>query len=600
MKPMMPTLSFQIPEGQDWIYETKFDGFRVFLQAEEGRLSLMSRNGKDLTIFFPEIKQFIEKHLPIWKPFFPLHLDGELAVLKSAFSSDFSLLKKSWKRKEKKTEDRPVRFLVFDVLLYKGQDLTKMPLKMRKKKLSSLFQSLRLPLHVCPEFEQLIQMVECYDQFSPLWELVRKHNGEGIIAKHLTSTYEQGKRTKNWLKIKNYKKALFIVSGMDQTNGYVHVSVHHKEKMMPVGVFSHGMSEEEKRALLNIIKKKGRKKNSLYSIDPAICIKLFFLSFQGETLREPFFDSFQLDHDWRECTYLQLKMAEANAEEVSITHLEKPLWPKDNWQKQDFLLYLLDASDYMLPFLQDRALTVIRYPHGIMGDSFFQKNCPDYAPDFIETKMIDGIHYIICNDKRSLLWLGNQLAIEFHLPFHKTGKNNPIEIVFDLDPPSKNEFHLAVFAALQLKSCLDRFDIISFPKLSGNKGIQVHIPIGSDDITYDETRIFTSFFAHYLEKQFPDKLTTERLKKKRADRLYIDYVQHGEGKTIIAPYSVRGNEHGIVAAPLYWSEVNDKLDMERFTMEYCMKRLKSIDCPMTNFFYINQEEKIREIIRHLS
>lgn len=257
---MMPTLSFQIPEGQDWIYETKFDGFRVFLQAEEGRLSLMSRNGKDLTIFFPEIKQFIEKHLPIWKPFFPLHLDGELAVLKSAFSSDFSLLKKSWKRKEKKTEDRPVRFLVFDVLLYKGQDLTKMPLKMRKKKLSSLFQSLRLPLHVCPEFEQLIQMVECYDQFSPLWELVRKHNGEGIIAKHLTSTYEQGKRTKNWLKIKNYKKALFIVSGMDQTNGYVHVSVHHKEKMIPVGVFSHGMSEEEKRALLNIIKKKGRKK----------------------------------------------------------------------------------------------------------------------------------------------------------------------------------------------------------------------------------------------------------------------------------------------------------------------------------------------------
>jgi bifunctional non-homologous end joining protein LigD len=158
---------------------------------------------------------------------------------------------------------------------------------------------------------------------------------------------------------------------------------------------------------------------------------------------------------------------------------------------------------------------------------------------------------------------------------------------------------LAVYAANKLKECLDRFEIASFPKLSGNKGIQVHIPIGTNIFSYEETRRFTSFFANYLAEQHPNEFTIERLKKKRGSRLYIDFLQHAEGKTIISPYSVRGVENGTVAAPLHWNEVNEQLDAESFTMDYCINRVKSGICPMKHYFSIDQHEKIKAIVEHL-
>ncbi|KZM53870.1 DNA ligase D [Aeribacillus pallidus] len=598
MQPMMPTLSFHIPEGEQWLYEPKYDGFRAILQADEDRISLMSRNGNDLSPSFPEIKHFIERQIEKWRPFFPLVLDGELVMLKTAFSADVASLKRKWKRKSDETTEA-YQLLVFDILLLQGEDITKKPLSSRKELLSSVFQQLGLPLHVSPENPVPIQMIQAYHQFSQLWEKIVQHDGEGVVCKHMLSTYENKKRTSQWLKIKNFKEALFFVTGFDSNNGYMHISVHHKGTIVQAGVFSHGMPDNQKQALLEIIKKKGKKENHLYTIEPAICMKVRFLSIDGGSLREPSFHSFALEHDWTDCTFLQLKMAEANVKDVAVTHIEKPLWPKHDIQKQDFLLYLLEISDYMLPFLKDRPLTVIRYPHGLLGEAFFQKNCPDYAPEFIQTKTIDGIHYIICNDKKTLMWLGNQLAIEFHIPFNTWKEKQPAEIVFDLDPPSKNEFHLAIYAANKLKECLDRFEIASFPKLSGNKGIQVHIPIGTNIFSYEETRRFTSFFANYLAEQHPNEFTIERLKKKRGSRLYIDFLQHAEGKTIISPYSVRGNENGTVAAPLHWNEVNEQLDAESFTMDYCINRVKSGICPMKHYFSIDQHEKIKAIVEHL-
>ena len=140
-------------------------------------------------------------------------------------------------------------------------------------------------------------------------------------------------------------------------------------------------------------------------------------------------------------------------------------------------MYLQRISPYMLPFLKDRLLTVIRFPHGVPGESFYQKNSPDYVPDFVATKKMDDINYIMCNDIETLLWLGNQLALEFHIPFQTVHTNNPTEIVFDLDPPSVKEFSLAVEAAQQMKVIFDQFRLHSFVKTSGGKGIQLYIPI---------------------------------------------------------------------------------------------------------------------------
>lgn len=281
---------------------------------------------------------------------------------------------------------------------------------------------------------------------------------------------------------------------------------------------------------------------------------------------------------------------------VKITSLDKPLWPEKNIVKLHYLQYLLDISEYMLPFLQDRYLTVIRYPHGAEKESFYQKNCPDYAPDFIHRKEFDGINYIVCQGMSSLLWLGNQLAFEYHIPFQTIHSSMPSEIVFDLDPPSRDEFSLAIEAALIIKENLDKMKLISYIKTSGNKGLQLYIPLPERTFTYEDTRRFTSFMAQYLVTVQPKWFTTERLKAKRGNRLYVDYIQHAEGKTIISPYSVRGNKEALVATPLFWKEVKQDLRPEHFPLDSIKQRIEKKGCPFSTFFATKKKQNFKPVL----
>jgi bifunctional non-homologous end joining protein LigD len=279
---------------------------------------------------------------------------------------------------------------------------------------------------------------------------------------------------------------------------------------------------------------------------------------------------------------------------VTITNAEKLLW--NGITKADYLNYLARISPLMLPFLHDKPLTVIRFPDGISGEAFYQRNCPDYAPDFINTVEHHDNNYIICSDLPSLLWLGNQAAIEFHIPFSSYQSEMPSEIVFDLDPPSQEAFYLAVQAAKQIKKNLDRLGLTGFLKLSGNKGLQIHIPLPLDTFSYEQTKQFTSFMANYLVEMNPDLFTIERLKKKRKGRLYIDYVQHAAGKTIIAPYSARGNKDGLVAAPIEWSELTDHLTPLDFTMKEVMQRTVS---PFQGYEEARDAQPFQQILKWL-
>lgn len=283
-------------------------------------------------------------------------------------------------------------------------------------------------------------------------------------------------------------------------------------------------------------------------------------------------------------------------QEVEITSPEKPLWPSLGITKIKYLHYLIKISPFLLPFLRDRLLTVIRYPHGVLGESFYQKNCPDYAPNYIKTYNRQNINYIVCSDLPTLIWLGNQVAIDLHTPFNPIHSTKPSEIVFDLDPPSRNEFNLALEAALILKEIFTKFKLISFVKTSGNKGLQIYIPLPDNTFTYDETRIFTEFTANYLVQKEPKWFTLERLKKNRGKRLYIDYLQHAEGKTIIAPYSLRGNEDALVATPLLWKEVTQSLSPEKFPMEHVIERLAKGRCPFKDFEKSKNKQHFSEVL----
>ncbi|MGG1571859.1 non-homologous end-joining DNA ligase [Fictibacillus sp. NRS-1165] len=272
-----------------------------------------------------------------------------------------------------------------------------------------------------------------------------------------------------------------------------------------------------------------------------------------------------------------------NGVKVAVTSPDKPLWPKKGLKKIHYLEYLTRVAPYLLPFLRNRALTVIRYPHGVNDERFYQKNCPDYAPDFIETVREDQIDYIVCNTLPSLLWLGNQLAFELHIPFRKNGTSRPSEIVMDLDPPSRDEFVLSVEAALLIKEVCDKLKLKAFVKTSGNKGLQVYVPLPENEYTFDDTRRFTQFLAQFLITKEPGWFTIERLKKNRGNKCYIDFIQHAEGKTIIAPYSVRGNEEALVATPLWWDELERDLRPETFPLDTIQQRLEKTGDPFAEF-----------------
>ncbi|MBL4953888.1 DNA ligase D [Neobacillus sp. OS1-32] len=606
MKPMLPTLTFEQPVRPGWVYEVKYDGFRAILDWDANGIELTSRNGKTLLPQFPEIKQFLLKKEAAFKPFLPLQLDGELVSLENPFKANFSAIQlrgrlKSVKKMVEQAKNAPCRLMVFDLLKLSGKPLYSLSFKERKQELLHLFKLLEFDLNPDPANDQLLQLVTAYDHFQELWEKVVLFDSEGIVAKNDQSPWEEGKRSLQWLKYKNWKYVSCFVTSYDKTNGYFFVSVYKGKQIHEIGQVLFGFKPEEKQALEQIIKQNTTSEDQQFIyVEPAICLEIKYLELYDFQLREPHFDRFRFDLEPKNCTYEKFIFRQKNLpEDLEITHPDKPLWDKLTIQKADYILYLRAVSPYMLPFLTNRLLTVIRFPHGMFGEAFYQKNCPDYAPDFVETHKVDEIKYILCNNLKTLIWLGNQLAIEFHVSFHTIYSRGPSEIVFDLDPPSKEDFPMAVKAAVLIKEVLDQFHLISFIKTSGNKGLQIYLPLPEGKFTFADTRLFTRFIAEYLVSKDSDSFTIERMKKQRGGRLYVDYVQHGEGKTIIAPYSLRGNEHGGAATPLFWEEVNEQLDPNVFTMENALIRLKKLGDPFKNYFKAKEIQPFAPILEVL-
>lgn len=592
---MLLTASTEVPIGNEWLYETKYDGFRCILEWDKEPL-LKSRNGKLLNNMFPEIISFCHEIYDKIKPFLPLTMDGELVHLVNNFQSDFSKVQLRGRMKNIDTiknnaEIFTCHYVVFDLLIYKGKDLTKLPLTKRKQQMSRLFNKVKLPVSINYQDTNRLQAINVYEDSPLLWERIVTNNGEGLIAKQTKSTWNSAERTNKWLKIKNWRYISIILTKYDKSNGFFHGVVYQNGLLVEVVTFRHGLSEVELATLITLFQTKGTQlSNNIWELEPSICVEIACIDFDGKKLREPRFHLFKLNTDIQDCSWEQMqKQLYPLPPTTKITHPDKPIWPKSGIQKDDYLMYLQRIAPYMLPFLKDRLLTVIRFPHGVPGESFYQKNSPDYVPDFVATKKMDDINYIMCNDLETLLWLGNQLALEFHIPFQTVHTNNPTEIVFDLDPPSVKEFSLAVEAAQQMKVIFDQFRLHSFVKTSGGKGIQLYIPLEEDSFTYEETGIFTKFICDFLVEQQPKWFTTERLKKNRGNKLYLDYVQHKEGKTIVAPFSPRGNELGLIATPLKWEEVKESLKPDTFTIPSVLDRITKQGDPF-KYFRVNSEK----------
>ena len=270
-------------------------------------------------------------------------------------------------------------------------------------------------------------------------------------------------------------------------------------------------------------------------------------------------------------TLTRSHVMEIEGKEIAISNPDKLLWPQAGVSKLDYLAYLLEVAPCLLRYTRNRLLTVIRYPHGVEGKHFYQKNLPAYAPAWIPTAVWENTRYPVLNDLPTLIWMGNQAALEWHVSFHEISDEIPTELVFDLDP-STPDFADAIDAALKLKEVLDELQLPSWIKTSGASGLQVYVPI-ERKYRFAETRRVGEFIARYLVDKYPRSLTIERLVKNRGKKLYIDYLQHWRGKTLAAPYSTRAKPDATVSAPLRWEEV-PSIHPTQFTVHTMPERLQ--------------------------
>lgn len=272
-------------------------------------------------------------------------------------------------------------------------------------------------------------------------------------------------------------------------------------------------------------------------------------------------------------------IVEIDGYKVTLTNVDKVIWPEEGLTKKDLIKYYAEMADMILPHLRNRPLTVVRYPNGIQGESFFQKNAPKYTPEFVNTVEIAHkgkvINYIVPTNRATLVWLANQAAIELHPWLSTQNKPKfPNVIIFDLDPAEDSSFEDAREIALIIRQGLKELGLHGYPKLSGATGIHIYVPI-VPKYSFQVTSRFVGFVGELLEKIYPQKVTQERLVKNRTGRVYIDHLQNLYGKTIVAPYSVRPLPGAPVSAPVTWEEL-ETIEPGAFNITNMTERVASI------------------------
>ncbi|MBO1002579.1 DNA ligase D [Pseudogracilibacillus auburnensis] len=594
MNLMQPIVITDLHQDDVFLYEVKYDGFRAVVHWTDKKIGIISRNNKELTENFPEIIQYCESIQSQVKSFLPMQLEGELVVLNNKFQANFALIQKRGRLKTKEkiaeiAKERPATFIVFDLLQIEGKELTERPLLERKEQLHKLFAKIN-------QETGKLQMINILNDFETISKLVFDYKAEGIVAKRKAATYSQGKNHHDWLKWKNWRTIQVFLTEFYPKNDYFTAAVYEKETIIPIGKCKHGLDDEEYESLKQIFMTNGEKNGQNYTLPPAICTKIHTLDLHTHELREPEFAQLAPELSPTECTVEKLQLDLAMLPDVGLSNEDKLFWPQIGLTKGDLLTFMRDIYPYMIPYLSKRALTVIRCPDGIAEESFFQKNLPSYAPDFVEFIETEDKRIQLCNNLPALIWYANHSAIEYHIPFQPFDSSEPTEIVFDLDPASREDFSLAIKASLMIKQLLNEFELTSFIKTSGNKGLQIHIPLKAHAMNYEQTAIFTEAIAKTVEKAGPNLFTTERFKKNRGEKLYIDYVQHGKNRTIVAPYSPRKTEEATVATPLYWEEVKEDLHPTRFTIKNVVERVQTFGCPWLKSYELARNQKLDKVL----
>jgi bifunctional non-homologous end joining protein LigD len=583
-RPMLATLTEELPRGEGWQFEPKWDGYRALAYVRGGEAKLVSRRGNDLTERFARVAKELPKALRTPDAV----LDGEVVALDAKGKASFSAMQQG---------SAQLAYEVFDLLEVDGEPVVDLPLSERRSRLEKLLARNRV-----------VQLSGSFDDGEALLEAAKAQGLEGVMAKRSASRYQAGGRGRDWLKIKTHGRQEFVICGYTKGQGRrsgsfgaLVLGIHRGDEWEWVGNVGTGFTERTIAELLAKLEPLRRdespfavvpkmpkvRKGDVVWVEPELVCEVEFAEWTHDGhLRAP---SFQGLRDDKPAVDVRRERPAATKQgKVKLSNLDKVFWPADDSSggitKGDLLDYYEEAASVLVPHLRDRPFTMRRYPDGAFGKAFFQKDAPKGMPDWIPRFRVQvstrerppkrrWIDAPIVNGKDALLWMVNMGCIDMNAWYSRVDRpDRPDFVLFDLDPSPDVGFPEVVQVALVVKQALDALGLVSFPKTSSADGMHVLVPV-ERRYTYAQTREFCEIVAGAIARTHRGLATTEWSKAKRRGVL-IDANQNGEGKTIASVYSVRPRAGAPVSTPLRWDELNESLDASAFTMEAVLGRIR--------------------------
>jgi bifunctional non-homologous end joining protein LigD len=588
-RPMLATRAEQIPHGDDWLYEVKFDGWRAIAYVRGGDCTLVSRNDNDLTGRFEQVAKEVVKATKSPNAV----LDGEITRVDEAGRASFSELQQG---------SGALVYFAFDLLELDGEPVVELPLVERKARLRKLLDGRN----------HSVVLSEDFDDGDALFTVAGERRLEGVIAKRASSTYKEGRRTRDWLKIKTDNNDEFVVAGYTRgegrranTFGSLVLAVNEDGGLRYVGNVGTGFNEKEIDRLLTLLRPLHRvtspfatvpkmprvRRGDVQWVEPELVAQVRYGEWTHDGhLRHPAYLGLREDKEAGEVTRPgaaespKTRTVGRGKRELKLVNLDKLFWPDEGITKGDLLDYYEQIAPVLVPQLAHRPFTMRRYPDGAYGKAFFQKDAPSHMPEWIEryralvstrdkARTKKWVEFPVVDDEQALLWMVNMGCIDMNTWYSRIDRpDRPDWVLFDLDPTPEVPWPQTMQVALIVKELLDSLDLESFPKTSGGKGFHILVPVERRS-AYADTRSFAEIIAGAVARAHPKLATTEWSKARRRGVL-IDANQNGEGKTIASAYSVRPRPGAPVSTPLHWDEVDEHLDPLRFTMDAVLGRVR--------------------------
>jgi bifunctional non-homologous end joining protein LigD len=582
LRPMLAVPAAELPVRGDWVYEVKWDGYRVIAAVEGGEVTLRSRNGNDLTARFAQVARALPGSLRSAD----CVIDGEVCALDEAGRPRFSLLQHG---------GGALTMYAFDILMLDGRDVTTLPLTERKE----LLEETLIP-------GEVVRLSVAFDDGPALLEQARAHELEGVLAKRPASRYLAGRRSDAWVKVKTQQRQELVIAGYtrgqgrrDNAFGSLVLAVERDGELVWAGNCGTGFDDAELDMLmdrlaplrrettpLGVAPKMARvRAGDVTWVEPELVCEVEFLEWTRDgRLRAPSYKGLRDDKPAAEVHREEARRERtaARARPLELSNLAKVFWPGEGITKGDLIEYYRAVAEVAVPHLESRPFTMKRYPDGIAAKPFFQKNAPSHMPDWIPTAEFPAtsrdtrekrmIRYPLVNEEAALLWMVNMGCIDLNAWCSRIDRpDRPDFALFDLDPTPEAGFAAAAEVALLVRDALAAVDLRGYPKTSGSDGVHVLVPLARR-YGYDQTRGVVLAISRALASIRPDLVTTEWSKAKRRGVL-IDANQNGPGRTIAFAYSVRPKPGAPVSTPVTWDELRAGVDPDAFTMSVVLNRV---------------------------